>query len=262
MRDLKHRSAEGACGGSAILRPMPLCAAGSGTGILGPRIPLDSRRAGGRRHGAGTFRHVRGDKGKANASLEGATGGTRSGSQGVRESAPQARGPQRSEHRGGGRPHGLQQNVLGALPQRPPAGPEGRDRRTGGRHGHEPDAPHDDVGTGGTRVEPRGDAPRHDDGSDTHRGGAGGAGRDGGDAGGGRARGTRRARTACRPGWPWRARWRRRACGAWGPGAIRQAGRPGCPCGTGRIRGTRRVLGGQGARWPRMGRWLRQACGF
>ncbi|CAM5729674.1 hypothetical protein SALBM311S_00377 [Streptomyces alboniger] len=81
----------------------------------------------------------------------------------VREPAASARGPQWPQYRGGGGPHGLQQDVLGALSERP-ARAEGRDCRPGRGHRHQSRSPDHDVGARRACLEPLGDAPRHDHG--------------------------------------------------------------------------------------------------
>src|SRR4051812_39684528 len=95
------------------------CAPTPGTEILSTRIPVGSHNgdsADGTTHGerAGQPAPTGGKRG-SNASLEGFAGRTRSAGPGVREPAASARGPQRPQYRGGGGPHGLQQDVLGAL---------------------------------------------------------------------------------------------------------------------------------------------------
>lgn len=93
----------------------------------------------------------------------------------IREFASQLRycRPQRTEHQRGGRPHGLQQDVLGAVSQRAAARPA-RGRRGARRgDGHPAAPPHDHVGAGGAGLEPGRDAARHDDGGHPHHAGPG-----------------------------------------------------------------------------------------
>ncbi len=118
-------------------------------------------------------------RGESNASLEGFAGGTRSADQRVHQSAQAAGGPQRSERRVRRRPHGLQQDVLGALSERAAARAEGCDRGPGRGHRDQPGAPHHHVGARRARLEPLGDAARHDHGGDPDLAGAGRAQRAG-----------------------------------------------------------------------------------